>query len=125
MRRLSCARTRFSLRSWASLTASVIACSVISWNTIRFTGTFGFVDLAFSPDGKFLMGKEVLGPAGNLEVWNLAQDEESLTKREVAYQAYWSPDSEAVVYFQTDRFQRTANLRLWDLRGQFRMWVKG
>ena len=42
MRRLSWALTRFSSRSCASVMAALIASSVISWNTIRRTGIFGF-----------------------------------------------------------------------------------
>ena len=41
MRRLSCARTRFSLTSCASSTACSTAFFVISWKTMRLTGTFG------------------------------------------------------------------------------------
>ena len=43
MRRLSWARTRFSsTSSWACARAPRIASSVISWKTIRRTGTLGF-----------------------------------------------------------------------------------
>ena len=41
MRRPSCASTSFMSRSRGLSSASRIACGVISWNTIRFTGTLG------------------------------------------------------------------------------------
>ncbi len=42
MRRLSCARTRLSSTSCASAIACSTAFFVISWKTMRLTGTFGF-----------------------------------------------------------------------------------
>ena len=41
MRRVSCASTRFWSSSRVFSTASRMASRVISWNTIRWTGTFG------------------------------------------------------------------------------------
>ena len=62
MRRASCASTSFmsSSRGWSS--ASRIACGVISWNTIRFTGTVGLQHLEHVPADRFalavLVGRE-------------------------------------------------------------------
>jgi hypothetical protein len=42
MRRVSCASTRLRSISRVSSSARTIASLVISWNTIRRTGTFGF-----------------------------------------------------------------------------------
>ena len=42
MRRPSCASTSFMSSSRGLSSASRIACGVISWNTMRFTGTRGF-----------------------------------------------------------------------------------